>query len=311
VIAPRDALLFSEQNFAFTQANQDALLGLLNRGLGDDPVGSQSSGDVPARIWGGADGTLLNASDPFHASGAGLEVGGDVPVGSGRIGAAFAYENVNLSDDQGSSAGQDIVRVGVYGGQTFGSVIFSAAVAYAHGWDRTERASGLGLSAATRGTDAFTAGAQVSAPLTSGDFVLTPTGGLLVSNVSGEAFTETNGNLQAFAIHGDSSSVTTVVPYAQVSLSRAYTLSSGAVVTPDALVGYRYDGSANSGDVTLVAEDGTVFVGNRLSLNPNVAVLGAGISAHKSGLTGFIRYRATVSSNWYDQTLKAGLRWTF
>jgi hypothetical protein len=76
-------------------------------------------------------------------------------------------------------------------------------------------------------------------------------------------------------------------------------------------VGYRYDSSADRGDVTLVAQDGTVFVGNRLGLHPNTAVLGAGVSAHKDGFDAFLRYRATVSSDWRDQTLTTGLRWSF
>ena len=309
MIAPLDALLFSEQTFAFTQANQDDLSGLLNRAFGDD--GADSHDGAPG-LWGRADATLLNAGDPFRASGGGLEVGGDTAVApAARIGAAVGYETIGLTDSQGGDASQEIVRVGLYGSAMAGPVTVSAAASYAHAWDRTERDSGVGPSDATRGSDAFTGGVQLSAPFSQRGVAITPTAGILVSDVSGGAFTERNGVLRAFAIHGDGASVTTVAPYAQVSLSRAFAMRDGAVLTPDLTVGYRYDGAANADRTTLVSEDGTVFFGNKVSLDPNSALVSAGLTTHKDGLSGFIRYRATVSSNWLDQSLTAGLRWSF
>jgi len=314
VVAPRDAQLFSEQNFAFAQANQDALLGLMDRASGADPAGGAAArGEgVPVGVWGRADGSLLDAGDPFHASGAGLETGADIALGSaGRVGAALGYENINLSDSEGGSASQQAFRAGLYGSQWAGSVVFSAAVSYAHAWDKTERAGGVGLSDASRGSDAVFGGVQAAAPLSLDGVSLTPAAGVLVSNVSGGAFNETDAKFAAFAVHGDSTSVTTAAPFAQVSLSHAFTTRDGVEVTPNLLVGYRHDSAADAGGVTLVSEDGTVFAGNRLGLDPNTAQLGAGISAHKDGLTAFVRYRATVASDWRDQTLTAGLRWSF
>jgi hypothetical protein len=306
--------VFSEQNFVFSQANQDSLLGLLNRGLGEDPAsqGSATGQSVPVRTWARAEGTLLNAGDPFKASIAGLEAGADAALGpSGRVGASLGYESVNLSDSDGGSAGQDIYRIGVYGSQSAGGLVFSAAAAYAYASDRTDRASGLGPSTASRQSNAVTGGVEVSAPFIDGGVSLTPTAGVLISDITGGAFTEFNGHLSAFAIHGDSSSVTAVAPFAQLSMSHAFTLSGGAVVTPNVLIGYRYDGSANGGDITVVSEDGTVFVGNKLNLDPNTAVLGVGVSAHQNALTAFVKFRATVSANWHEETLTAGLRWSF
>ena len=96
-----------------------------------------------------------------------------------------------------------------------------------------------------------------------------------------------------------------------MSVSRAYAIGGGTDLTPEAVFGYRYDTSANRGGVTLIAQDGTVFTGNGLKLDPNAAMLGAGLSVRNSALTGFIRYRASLSSNWSDQSLTAGLRWSF
>jgi hypothetical protein len=96
-----------------------------------------------------------------------------------------------------------------------------------------------------------------------------------------------------------------------MSLSHIFTTSGGTVLTPDAQLGYRYDDAANKRGVTLIAEDGTIFANQHVKLNPNSLTLSAGLSAHKNGVTGYIRYRASFASDWTNQTLTAGLRWAF
>jgi hypothetical protein len=314
-VAPRDAKLFSEQDFAFAEANQDSLANLLNLGVPNGPASagtSMSNVGSSGRVWGRVVGDLLHGSDPFHASGGGLDAGADVALGrSSRLGVAVGWEKFSLKDSEGSSANQNVVRVSLYGSQNAGKLVISEALAYAHAWDKTGRDSGLGMSDASRHANAFSGGLQVAAPLQAGGLSVTPIAGVLVSRVIDGSFAEHNANLQAFAVRGAETKVTNVSPFALLSLSHIFTTSGGTAITPDVQFGYRHDEAANKRGVTLIADDGTIFANQHVRLNPNSAVLSAGLSAHKNGVTGYIRYRASFASDWTNQTLTAGLRWAF
>jgi outer membrane autotransporter protein len=190
--------------------------------------------------------------------------------------------------------------------------VLSAAISYAHAWDRTSWPSvPFGPSIASRGVDAFTGAFQVAAPIASQGWSVTPALGVLVSSLENSRFVERNAGFAAMAVHGDRTSFTDAAPYATVGLSRAFTTGGGTVVTPDVLVGYRYDPAATGSGVTLLAQDGTAFFGNAIHVNPNSALLGVSLAAHQGAWTGYVKYRATVSSDWNDQSLSAGLRLSF
>jgi hypothetical protein len=61
----------------------------------------------------------------------------------------------------------------------------------------------------------------------------------------------------------------------------------------------------------VIALDGTVFRSAGLALNPSSALVGASVTAHSGAWSGFVRYRATLSSNWTNQSVEAGFRWVF
>jgi outer membrane autotransporter protein len=242
----------------------------------------------------------------------GLEGGTDVAIGEGaRLGAAIGYEGGNLSDTLGGRASEQIFRASLYGSQTFGAVGLSAAFTYAHGWDDTSRASGFGPSAATRSVNEWTGAVQAAAPLESSGVSITPAAGVLISGVSGGAFSETNPLSAAFAVTGTDQSRTLVSPYAVIGVSHAFTSGDGMVVAPSMQVGYRYDAAAQGGRVTLVAPDGTVFDNIQFERNRNSALVGAGFTATQGRWTGFVKYRASLSSNWTDQAVEAGFRLGF
>ena len=311
---PHDRALFSAQTFLFGETSQNQLSGLLLRGLSteagdrfDNATAGGSSG------WARAGADWLNGDDPFRATDYALEAGADAAVGpGGRLGVAIGYDSADFSDSAGGSASQESVHVSLYGSEAAGGAVISAAVSYAHAWNRSDRPTGIGAVTASWGSDAFTGGVQIAAPLSLGAVVATPMAGLVVSNVTNGAFGEHDGRLTGFAVRATASSFTGVEPYAALDLARPFKTAGGTTITPNLMAGFRYDqAAASGGDQTLVAADGTVFVGNRLNLDPNTAILGAGLSARKSGLTGFVRYRATLSSNWNDQSVSAGVRFAF
>jgi hypothetical protein len=183
---------------------------------------------------------------------------------------------------------------------------------WAHAWDDTGRATGAGDAGASRETNALTGAVQASAPFTVQQVVFTPAAGVIVTHMTGRGFAETDSvDNGAFAVSGQGPAVTFVSPFAKIGVSRSFTDNGGVTWTPDAEVGYRRDGAAEGRAFTLTAVDGTSFAGNRIGLDKGSALLGASLTAHKTGWTVFVKYRAEVAGNWTDQSVAAGLRLAF
>ncbi len=315
-----DARIFSAQSFVFAELNEDAVSTLLNRTLanggGNTFYNLAPEGGPETRGWLQAIGTFINGDSSAGAAGlsattGGVEGGADVILPSEiRLGAAVGYQETHLSDDAGSTANEDLVRVSLYGSKTAGLLGFSAAVSYAHGFDRIDRFTGIYGASASRGSDEVTGAFQVSAPFTAALVQVTPSAGVQVGHLHAGGFAEQS-KLAAFAVTGAGSSSTEASPYATVGFSRPMTLASGAVITPDLTVGYRYDGLAESGRVVLTAADGTTFSGNRYDPGRSGALVGASVTAHQGDWTLAAKYRATVSGGWTDQQVQAVLRMAF
>ena len=63
--------------------------------------------------------------------------------------------------------------------------------------------------------------------------------------------------------------------------------------------------------VTLVAQDGTAFAGNRIDLPQDSVSLGTSLTVHKSRWTGFVSYRGQFGSSWQDNGGTVGVRLAF
>ena len=322
VVGPRDPAIFSAQDVAFAELNQAAVFDLLHRTLPDGGGNTFDNlselGGPEGRAWVQVLGGFLDASrdgaaPSLHSTAGGVEGGADAAVGDGgrgRIGVAFGYESDSLGDSLGSSASQDIARVSLYGSEMLGGVILSGALSYAHGWDRVDRASGAGFSVSSRGTDEFTGAVQLSAPLNTEVVIFTPAVGALFSTLRSGAFIEHNSLSPAFAVVGLGSTLTAASPYVTLGLSHAFINPGGLTITPDAMVGYRYDDAA-SGPRDPLAGGGAIFPDNEIGLSRGGALTGVSLTAHEGGWTGYIKYRATLASGWTDQTVAAGLRIAF
>jgi hypothetical protein len=322
VIGPRDPTIFSAQDVAFAELNQAAIFDLLHRTLpdgGGNTFDNMSQlGGPEGRAWVQAQGSFLDASrdgstPSLHSNGGGVEGGADAAVGDGgrgRIGVALGYEADSLGDSLGSSASQDIVRVSLYGSEMAGPFILSGALSYAHGWDHVDRASGAGFSYSSRGTDEFTGAVQLSAPVAAEVVIFTPAVGALFSTLRSGSFIEHNSLSPAFAVVGLGSTMSIASPYVTLGLSHAFVGGGGLVVTPDAMVGYRYDDAAG-GPRDPLAGGGAIFPDNQIGLDRGGALAGVSLTAHQGSWTGYIKYRATLASGWTDQSVAAGLRIAF
>jgi hypothetical protein len=315
VVAPRDPAIFSDAAFVFAEANQDAARSLLARsrsdGGGDSFYNLAPGGAAQARGWMDVTGSVLDPA-AFRSTSGGIEGGGDVDLGSGfRVGAALAYQRAHLTDSGGGAANQDLVRVSLYGSQTLGGIGLSASLSYAHASESFVRATGFGAATASRGVDDVAGAIEVSAPFQAGGAKVTPAAGVLISDVSAAGFAETDAASADFALTGAAARGTAVSPYVQVALSHAFATQGGGEITPDVEVGYRYDALASGLAQTLIAADGTPFVGNRADLQRSSALVGASLTAHQGRWTGFVSYRASLAGDWNNQSISAGLRVAF
>jgi uncharacterized protein with beta-barrel porin domain len=313
-------MLFSMQTFAFAELNQDSAKALLGRTLpdggGDTFYNMAATPGATARAWIEVDGSFLDgggtASTPsFRSDAAGVQVGADATVaGDLRLGVALGYDKSWLSDSLGSSGTEELFRASLYGSQPLGPIGISAVLSWAHGWDDTTRATGVGAAVAARGTDDFTGAVEASAPFVLSMAKVTPAAGIIVTHLSGPSFVETDNVSSAFAVDGQGDAKTFVTPFVDLGVSHAFQ-SGGVTWTPDVVVGYRYDQAAAGSAFVLTSVDGTGFGPYRVGLNNNAVTYGASLTAHAHGWTLFIKYRAAASSNWTDQDVAAGLRLAF
>ena len=298
----------------------EAVTGLLGRTLpdggGNTFYNSASAGSPGVRGWIQADGGTLSidqsARNPHGtADTAGLQGGFDVTAGTARIGLALAYDYQWLHDRDGGKARENGVQVSLYGSQSLGPIGLSAVISYAHGSDLVNRATGIGQASATRSLNEYSGAVQLSAPFRSGGVDVTPAAGVYVSDLTSNAFSETFAPSAVFAVNGSAKGFTSVSPFINVGFSHAFVSSNGMTITPDVLVGYRYDAGAPGQDQTLVASDGTVFAGNRVGLSRSTGILGGSLTATEGGWTALIKYRADIASGWLDQSVNVGARVAF
>ena len=273
-----------------------------------------ADGGPQARGWIEATGAYLDGgSGPsaFNATSGGVEGRADVAfAGGARLGGALEYESSRLAGG-GGSASLSAVRASLYASQSVGALGFSAALTYAHGWDDTSRAAGVGVSVSSRGLDELTAAFQAASVAQAGPVQVTPAAGVLVTHAAASGFAEFNATDPTFAVTGASASGTFVSPFVSLAFSRPFTTAEGVAVTPDVMLGYRYDDAASGLSQTLQAADGTLFRNVRSGLYPNAFQAGASLTAHRGAWTGFVKYRATLAGGWTDQSLEAGLRLAF
>jgi hypothetical protein len=321
VVAPNDATIYSAETFAFSQGHLDAVTGLLSRTLsdggGDTFYNGATSQGPGVRTWAQVDGSTLelNGLRPnpnATADTAGLQGGVDVQFnGAGRVGLAVGYDYQWLHDNAGGKALENGVQVSLYGSQPLGPVGLSAVVSYAHGADTIDRATGIGLARATRDLNDYAGAVQLSAPFETVGLVVTPAAGVAVQRLTSSAFTESFARDQAFAVSGSARDLTSVSPFATVGFSHTLVTRDGVSVTPDVMLGYRYNSAARGQDVTLVAADGTVFGGERTALSKGSGLVGASLTATKGGWTAFAKFRADLADGWNDESVAVGVRVAF
>ncbi|MEJ0064839.1 MAG: autotransporter outer membrane beta-barrel domain-containing protein [Caulobacteraceae bacterium] len=208
-------------------------------------------------------------------------------------------------------------RASLYGSQVVGPLGFSEVVSYARGSVTTDRATGLGLGVASFGSNEWTEAVQASAPFALGGAVVTPTAGrhllaaVTFSQLSSDAFSETDRASSAFAISGAGRSLNIVSPYVIVGLSHEFVAGDGVVVTPDASLGYRYDDAARGQGFTLQAADATRFDAVRVAEDGGSALLGLSLTAHKGAWSGYVEYSGQLARGWNDESGKVGVRFAF
>ncbi len=318
---PNDATIYSADTFAFSQGHLNSITGLLSRTLSDGGGNTFYNGATSqgpgVRTWAQVDGSTLEinglgANTNTTVDTTGVQGGVDVQFsGEGRIGVAVGYDYQWLHDHAGGKALENGVQVSLYGSQPIGPLGLSGVLSYAHGDDTVDRSTGIGLARATRDLNDYAGAAQLSAPFETVGLIVTPAAGIAVQRLTSSAFTESFPRSAAFAVTGSAKDLTSVSPFATVGFSHTLVTSDGVSVTPDVMVGYRYNSAARGQDVTLVAGDGTVFGGERTALSRSSGLVGASLTATKGGWTAFAKVRADLADGWNDESVAVGMRVAF
>jgi hypothetical protein len=318
VVAPADEQIFSGQTFAFAAANEQDAIALLSRTNADGSGHSSYNLGVAAgprfRTWLQAGASDLRASGAriplrFQSSNYTVEGGADATLGrAGRLGVAIGYDRQTLGDAFGGNGRSDTLRVSVYASQPLGPIGLSAVGSYAHAWSDTDRATGIGAAHARRAATQWLGGAQTAIPFQLAGVTITPIAGVIVSRLQIDGFAEQSGASPPFLVSGRQSARTFITPFAQIGWSYTVERADGMQIIPDIQIGYRHSEAARGMPVTLVAQDGTSFAGNRIDFSQDSLSLGTSLTVHKGRWTGFVTYRGQFGSSWQANGGAVGVR---
>ncbi len=139
VVAPPDGAVFADAGQVLVLAGAASGQALLARADGQSgapcttpaPVGPQAgqaamlvsalaNGLCGMGGWVQATGSDISTDGVYDARGGGFLAGLDRPVGAGRLGLAVGYDALNLKDEAGGKASLGTVRLGLYGGMSWG-----------------------------------------------------------------------------------------------------------------------------------------------------------------------------------------------
>jgi hypothetical protein len=275
------------------------------------------------RVWVEAKGDTLGGTisedsggathhTSFRTGSTGFEGGTDITIGTaGRLGVAAGYDRMWFHDSLGGSGHSNAVHASAYGSVTIGKLGLSALASYAHAWQHTVRPTGVGLGYSKSGVSDISGGVQASTVIALGRIVLTPSAGAIISHIDGDSFTEHGTVPAAFLLSGGIRARTFVSPFANFVFSQSFTTARGLTIVPEASAGFRRNSAATGSAVTLVAQDNTVFAGNRAGLSGNSILVGAGLTASRNNVTIYAKYRGQLASGWNDHSGSIGLRLAF
>lgn len=245
----------------------------------------------------------------------GLVVGGDIPVGGARLGAALSYSRDDLSvDDLASRADIGTVRLAAYAGTTVGSVRVTLAGVY--GWSTVETTRDIVFPGfaqrVTSDYDVRTAEltAEISTRFQVSGTTVEPFARATHLNLDADDATETGGSA-ALAVLGQSRDLGTLE--LGLRLSGEMTLSGATTLLPRAGIAWR----SNSGDlygVTAAAFQGApnAFAVRGAALDDTAVALSIGADLVS---TDRLRFSLDVEGVYGDrseaQSIRAGGSWRF
>jgi hypothetical protein len=284
-------------------------------GTGAETTNALAAAFCNAGGWLEATGGTMNttggaAAPGYNADSGGFLAGIDTsvnPAGT-RLGVAVGYDDTWLHDSAGGKDSMDTTRVGLYGAQPLGRFTLAGDFLVGFGNNTTTRQTGVGPAHSTSSGTDYAGGVQVATQLDANGFTLRPEAGLRFADVDDGSFAETGGGyIPYFKTHGNSSSYTSVQPYAKLAISRTYLTPSAIMVTPSASIGFDVEAGDTGRTVNVTSVDGTHFTAAHISLNSGTGEFAVGVAAGKDNWSLYAHYSAYVSGNWTAQVGEAGL----
>ncbi len=277
------------------------------------PQGGGQAGNVAVALasglcrmggWLQAAGSDFSTDGAYDSRGGGFLAGLDRTIGSGRLGVAVGYDAFNLTDEAGSKASLETVRLGLYGGLNLGRAALSADIMDGLVSTNTTRVTGAGSAVASGNGNVLSAALQAALPFYAWGADMRPAAGLQITRLSLGALSEAAAT-QALAVQTQAASGTYVAPYMRLTISRRFLTAHGLEITPDVVLGLTVNATNPGAAVTMTAQDGSQFSAAPLHLSPVSGLAGLGLEMGRGQWRLSAHYAATLAGNWHAQSVVA------
>ncbi|HZB90496.1 MAG TPA: autotransporter domain-containing protein, partial [Stellaceae bacterium] len=247
----------------------------------------------------------------FDTRSGGFLAGIDRPLGEHVIaGAAVGYSHTDIGQG-GNSGSLNTPRLMLYASYGAGRWAFDATIGYAYdSISATRPIASLGETASSSHDGQEATGAlQATRRFVLDGVSLLPAAGLQYAHLSEGGYSENGAS--GFDLDVASRNADSLRPFVGVSAATALTTENGAVLIPEADLGYSHE--MFNAPPSLVSVGGGSFTVDGLSPSRDELTVGGGVTARMSGrLSLYADYHAVLpTGNLFEQTVSAGLSYRF
>lgn len=269
--------------------------------------------------WAMATGNRTDIDSDGNAAGlrstsGGIAGGVDAAFGDSVIGVAASYAATSMrSDGIDSEIDADTVRIAAYGAHRAGAFRFAGGASFGWSFYDAERDISVGAVSETASADydgySGSLFGEVSYDLQMQGVRIQPFGGLTVTRIQTDAFTETGAPLAGLSV----GEIEETFTFSQIGMRFATTVEmESAMLVPTAKIGWRhaFDGDPVAANMQLAgAAD---FVVDGLPIAEDSLSIGAGLEAHlASGTSLGVNYSGDFAEDASQHTGQAFVRFAF
>lgn len=305
LVAPQDGALFANSTQVQALAGLAASQTLMQHAMPSPGAALYQMGG-----WVQAMGNDWSADGAYKSRGGGLLAGFDHALGVGRVGLAVGYESSNFTDEAQSKARLQAVRVGAYGDAPLGPLTLSGVLMDGLTTTRTTRVTGVGTALANGHGNVLTAALQAGTTLPWRTMLISPAIGTMLIHTQSGAVTETSTD-SPMAVRTQAVARTALVPYAHMTVSKAFITLQGVSIAPTVQAGVVLNRRSFVANAVMFAQDGTAFTASPKQLSRVSTNLAAGVVMSHGPWQVTLGYNANIAGNWHEQAVQGTLLMRF